>query len=226
MALALIVLAIGSVVAGYVGVPAALGGSNRIEHYLEPSFEARHGVLTVEGERTERAPLAGERSEPQPLAAERSEAAPLARHGGAPSGAEHSEATEFALMAVSIAVAFIGIGIAWYFFISNPSAADRVAESAAPVHNLLLHKYYVDELYDATIVQPIVAFSRGALWKVVDAEVIDGAVNGAGAFVNTSAGLLRRLQTGSVRVYAASLTLGVVLVLGFYLWRLAQGATF
>jgi NADH-quinone oxidoreductase subunit L len=216
MALALIVLAIGSVVAGYVGVPAALGGSNRIEHYLQPSFEARHGVLTVEGERTERAPLAGERSE----------AAPLARHGGAPSGAEHSEATEFALMAVSIAVAFIGIGIAWYFFISNPSAADRVAESAAPVHNLLLHKYYVDELYDATIVQPIVAFSRGALWKVVDAEVIDGAVNGAGAFVNTSAGLLRRLQTGSVRVYAASLTLGVVLVLGFYLWRLAQGATF
>ena len=74
--------------------------------------------------------------------------------------------------------------------------------------------------------QPIVSFSRGVLWKVVDAEVIDGAVNGAGAFVNTSAGLLRRLQTGSVRVYAASLTLGVVLVLGFYVWRLAQGATF
>src|SRR4030095_17004672 len=47
MALALIVLAVGSVVAGYVGVPAALGGSNRIEHYLEPSFEARHGVVMV-----------------------------------------------------------------------------------------------------------------------------------------------------------------------------------
>jgi NADH-quinone oxidoreductase subunit L len=215
MALALIVLAVGSVVAGYVGVPAALGGSNRIEHYLDPSFEARHGVLTVESEGTEPALPSGEPSE-----------APPAAHGAAATEAEHSEATEYALMAVSIAVAFIGIGIAWYFFMSNPSAADAVAESAAPVHDLLLHKYYVDELYDAAIVQPIVAFSRGALWKVVDAEVIDGAVNGAGAFVNTSAGLLRRLQTGSVRVYAASLTLGVVLVLGFYLWRLAQGATF
>ena len=209
MALALIVLAVGSVVAGYVGVPAALGGSNRIEHYLEPSFEAgEHASSEIRDVHP-----ADERNEPDPGAAEHSEAA-------------HSESTEYGLMAISIAVAFIGIGLAWYFFVSHPSAADRVAESAAPVHDLLLHKYYVDELYDAAIVQPIVGFSRGALWKIVDAELIDGAVNGAGAFVSTSAGLLRRLQTGSVRVYAASLTLGVVLVLGFYLWRLSQGASF
>jgi NADH-quinone oxidoreductase subunit L len=218
MALVLIVLAVGSVVAGYVGVPAALGGSNRIEHYLEPSFEAERSEAALA---SELAPLAAERpstgSGRPELAEGRSEA---------PAEAEHSEATEFALMGVSIAVAFIGIGIAWYFFLSNPSAVDRAAESAAPIHQLLLHKYYVDELYDAVIVQPVVSFSRGVLWKVVDAEVIDGAVNGAGAFVNTSAGLLRRLQTGSVRVYAASLTLGAVLVLGFYVWRLAQGATF
>jgi NADH-quinone oxidoreductase subunit L len=140
--------------------------------------------------------------------------------------AEPSEATEYGLMGVSIAVALIGIGLAWYFFMSNPAAADTVADSAAPIHTLLLNKYYVDELYNAVIVQPIVGFPRGALWKIVDAEIIDGAVNGAGAFVNTSAGLLRRLQTGSVRAYAASLTLGVVLILGFYLWRLSQGATF
>jgi NADH-quinone oxidoreductase subunit L len=219
MAIALIVLAIGSVVAGYVGVPAALGGSNRIEHYLEPSFEAERSELASAGE------LGG----PESGAAEHREAATQAERSeapGAPHGGAHSESTEFGLMAISIAVAFIGIGLAWYFFLSNPAAADSVAESAAPVHDLLLHKYYVDELYDAAIVQPIVGFSRGALWNVVDAEVIDGAVNGAGAFVNTSAGLLRRLQTGSVRVYAASLTLGAVLVLGFYIWRLSQGATF
>jgi NADH-quinone oxidoreductase subunit L len=210
MALALIVLAVGSVVAGYVGVPAALGGSNRIEHYLEPSFQPAAQVAQAT-ERREVAPLA-----------ERREAPSEAEHGEA----EHSEATEYGLMAISIAVALIGIALAWYFFMSNPAAAEGVAAAAAPLHGLLLHKYYVDELYDAVIVQPIVAFSRGALWKIVDAEVIDGAVNGAGAFVNTSAGLLRRLQTGSVRTYAASLTLGVVLVLGFYLWRLSQGATF
>ncbi len=214
MALALIVLAVGSVVAGYVGVPAALGGSNRIEHYLEPSFEAERSEAPNASERSELAP-AGEPGEPEPSAT----------HGATPL-AEHSGSTEYGLMAISIAVAFIGIGLAWYFFVSNPSAADSVADSAAPVHDLLLHKYYVDELYDAAIVQPIVGFSRGALWKIVDAELIDGAVNGAGAFVSTSAGLLRRLQTGSVRVYAASLTLGVVLILGFYLWRLSQGASF
>jgi NADH-quinone oxidoreductase subunit L len=61
---------------------------------------------------------------------------------------------------------------------------------------------------------------------VVDAEVIDGAVNGAGAAVDTAASWLRRLQTGSVRVYAASVLLGVVLVLGYYVWRFGQIATF
>jgi NADH-quinone oxidoreductase subunit L len=61
---------------------------------------------------------------------------------------------------------------------------------------------------------------------VVDAEVIDGAVNGAGAVVETGASWLRRLQTGSVRVYAASVLLGVVLVLGYYVWRYGQTVTF
>ena len=58
------------------------------------------------------------------------------------------------------------------------------------------------------------------LWKGVDAGVIDGAVNGAGVTVRgRAAAVLRLLQTGSVRAYAASLFLGVVLILGYYLWR-------
>ena len=56
------------------------------------------------------------------------------------------------------------------------------------MHDLLLNKYYVDEIYDAAIVEPIVNVSRGGLWKIVDAEIIDGAVNGAGSFVNAGAG--------------------------------------
>jgi len=129
-------------------------------------------------------------------------------------------------MGISIAVALGGIGIAWYFFMANPKAADSVAESAGPVHDLLLNKYYVDEIYDAAIVEPIVNVSRGGLWKIVDAEIIDGAVNGAGSFVSLGAGLLRRLQTGSVRVYAASFMLGVVTVLGYYVWRFVQTTNF
>jgi NADH-quinone oxidoreductase subunit L len=210
MALALIVLAIGSVLAGYVGVPAALGGHNEIEHYLAPSFAA-HGAPPVVGPNFSSAE-----------GAKRSESAEArSSHEG-----EGGGLSEMALMSVSILVAFAGIGIAWYFFLRSPASADAVAEAAGPVHTLLENKYYVDELYDATIVEPIVSVSRGALWKVADATVIDGGVNGAGWVVNTSAGLLRRLQTGSVRVYAASILLGVVMVLGYYIWHFGQAASF
>jgi NADH-quinone oxidoreductase subunit L len=223
MALALIVLAIGSVLAGYVGVPAALGGSNAIEHYLEPSFHARasepsgaHGAAEVHGSDLSAAHEGGVAATPQ-------RAGESGAHGEA---AHHDTATELALMGVSIALAFAGIGLAWFFFVRSPGSADAVADAVAPVHSLLLNKYYVDELYDATIVKPTVGISRGLLWKVVDAEIIDGAVNGAGAVVETGAGWLRRLQTGSVRVYAASVLLGAVLVLGYYVWRYGQTVTF
>ncbi len=87
------------------------------------------------------------------------------------------------------------------------------------VYALLLHKYYVDEVYDAAIVQPIKLLSTGGLWKGADAGVIDGAVNGVGQVVRATSGVMRRAQTGSVRTYAASLFLGVVLILGWYLLK-------
>jgi NADH-quinone oxidoreductase subunit L len=89
----------------------------------------------------------------------------------------------------------------------------------AGLHRLLLNKYYVDELYDSAIVQPIKQLSTGGLWKGVDAGLIDGMVNGVGLTVRAGSGGLRRVQTGSVRTYAASLFLGVVLILGWYLWQ-------
>jgi len=171
MALALIVLAIGSVAAGYIG----LGG--RFEHFLEPSFE------------------------PQ-----RVEAA-------AASGAGMT------LMLVSTIVAIVGIGVAAYFFLRNRRAADRAAEQFGGLGQLLANKYYVDEIYDAAVVQPIRIVSEEALWKKVDARLIDGAVNGAGEIVGGLSEVARRLQTGSVRAYAASLFVGVVLILGYYLWK-------
>ena len=121
-------------------------------------------------------------------------------------------------MIVSVIVAMAGIGIAVYFFLVNRRAASRAAEQFPGVHGLLSNKYYVDEVYDAAIVQPIHIISSEGLWKGVDAGVIDRAVNGAAHLVGGSAEVLRRLQTGSVRTYAASVILGVVLILGFYLW--------
>jgi len=213
MALALIVLAIGSVVAGYVGVPAALGGTNRIEQYLHPSFVALGGAPVGYGQDTSAAALA--RGETADTAAETTSPVQIGEHAA---GEDHVS-TERTLMLVSSVIALTGIGLAWFFFVQRPAAADAVAASAAPVHRLLLNKYYVDELYDAAVVQPVKRTSEGVLWKVVDAGVIDGAVNGAGTFISAASSLLRRLQSGSVRAYAVSLMFGVVAVLGYYLWR-------
>jgi NADH-quinone oxidoreductase subunit L len=87
------------------------------------------------------------------------------------------------------------------------------------VYTLLMHKYYVDEIYDAAIVQPIKLLSTVGLWKAADAGLIDGAVNGVGQTVRAMSRVLRRVQTGSVRTYAASLFLGVALILGWYLLK-------
>jgi NADH-quinone oxidoreductase subunit L len=171
MAFVLIVLAAGSVLAGYVG----LGG--RFERFLEPSFAPQTAEAAAEG------------------------------------------GVETTLMIVSIVVAFAGIGIATYYFLKNCRAAAALAARFAAVRLLLLNKYYVDEIYDATVVQPIRIVSEEGLWKTVDVWLIDGAVNGVGETVSGSSEILRRVQTGSVRTYAASLLLGVVLVLGYYLWR-------
>jgi NADH-quinone oxidoreductase subunit L len=132
---------------------------------------------------------------------------------------EHGAGDEIALMVVSSAVALGGIGLAFYFFLRNRRAADEMAQRFAGVHRLLANKYYVDEAYDAAIVQPIRIISEEGLWRGVDVHVIDGAVNGVGEAVGGASELLRRLQTGSVRAYAASLFLGVVLIVGYYLWR-------
>ena len=191
MAIALVVLAIGSVLAGFVGVPHALGGHNQIEAFLEPSFTA---IGAHEG-------------------------ATVAAEAAAPAGAHAETTTELGLMLLSTMVAIAGIFVATLFFLKRPERADRVAAQFAGAHRVLLNKYYVDELYNAVIVQPIKKMSSGLLWRGVDAGVIDGTVNAVGLVVRGWSAVLRRLQTGSVRAYAMSFFMGVVTILGYYLWR-------
>jgi NADH-quinone oxidoreductase subunit L len=207
MAVPLIVLAIGSVLAGYAGVPHALGGANRIEHFLEPAF---HPPAATAGETMAGGTAAADTP------------ALILRRVGAPADAagEHADArTELLLMALSSGVALAGVGIAAFFWLRRRDAAAAAAERFRPLHQLLLGKYYVDELYDAVFVQPLKTLSRAVLWKQVDAGVIDAAVNGAGLAVANGGESLRRTQTGSIRTYAMALVGGVVIIIGFYLLR-------
>ena len=190
MAVVLVVLAIGSVAAGWIGIPHAIGGHNQLGAWLEPAFAAPPVAgAAVEGTATE-----GE------------------------AAVESHEALETTLMAISTVIALVGIWFAWQVWIKRRSIADNAAREFAPLYRLLLNKYYVDEIYDATIVQPIHMASQEGLWRGFDVKVIDGAVNGTATIVNGGAMLLRRLQTGSVRTYAGSLFVGVVMILGYYLW--------
>jgi NADH-quinone oxidoreductase subunit L len=236
MAIPLIVLAIGSIVAGYIGVPHALGGSNRIERFLEPSFEVSENALRGPTTAVDAEPPGTLDARPLRVGVEREgggAAVPASLQEPAHEAAEGGASTELMLMILSSAVAVAGIVIAMYFWLRpstssgrpepvegrNRDAADALSRRMHVFYNLLCNKYYVDEIYDAAIVQPVRLLSINGLWKAVDVGIVDGTVNGVGAVVRLTSGRLRRIQTGSVRTYAASLFLGVALILGWYLWR-------
>jgi len=200
MAFALIVLAVGSILAGYIGIPHALGGHNSLGVWLEPAFQATNcGSPVTTGE------LAG-------LAVEEclpGEEAAAGEHAG----------LELSLMAVSSVVAFAGIGLATFLWLKRRDIPARMAQQYPGVYQLLLNKYYVDEVYDATIVQPIKMVSEEGLWRGFDVKVVDGAVNAAGYLVSGVSIVLRLMQNGSVKTYAASTFMGAVAILAYYLWR-------
>jgi NADH-quinone oxidoreductase subunit L len=121
------------------------------------------------------------------------------------------------LMAVSVAAALGGIAVAWTMYIRGRADLGKIGVPQNAVHRLFLNKYYVDELYDRVIVQPLYAVSRWCA-ETIDAGVIDGAVNGVATVVERAAGRLRRYQTGFVMNYALSMLAGVVALLGWFLW--------
>jgi NADH-quinone oxidoreductase subunit L len=230
MTLPLMVLAVGAIVAGLVGVPAALGGGNAIEHFLEPSFtasEVRQSPDTA--------------NLPQPSAAGRTEAAAEGHEAS-----HESAALELLLMGVSVVIALFGIFLAWKFYVTNPELSEEWAQRFAGVHRTLLNKYYVDEVYNATVVSGTMIGGR-ALWTfdrnvvdgavnasgrltlvgswlagLTDRYVVDGAVNLIGWTIEESSFWFRRVQTGLVQNYAMLIVFGVFVFVGVYLMQMLR----
>jgi NADH-quinone oxidoreductase subunit L len=140
--------------------------------------------------------------------------APVLAGGHQADAGHHGPA--WALMAVSVAVALAGILVAWSMYVRGRADLAKIGVPQNAVHRLLLHKYYVDELYDRAIVGPVLTLSRRS--ATFDAGVIDGAVNGIATVVEGAAARLRRYQTGFVMNYALSMLVGVVALLGWLLW--------
>jgi len=106
-----------------------------------------------------------------------------------------------------------GIALAWLMYVAKPRLADSFAYAFKLPYQLIYNKYFVDEVYDAAVVKPVVAGSRWVLWKGVDSGLIDGSVNGIGARARDLGSVLRLLQSGSIRSYAAWVLFGSVLLM-------------
>jgi NADH-quinone oxidoreductase subunit L len=221
MTFPLMALAVGAIVAGFVGVPAALGGGNAIEQFLEPSFTAQAAAETSGAPGTSRVLRQADHEE-EP-------------------GEHVSRATELGLMGLSVLIAAFGIGLANKFYVTNPEISEQLATRWAGAHRTLENKYYVDELYDATVISG--TFSAGRqLWTfdrnvvdgavngtgwvtlisswfsgLTDRSIVDGAVNLVGWIVQESSHVFRRLQTGLVQNYALLMLFGIFAFVSIYL---------
>jgi len=117
------------------------------------------------------------------------------------------------LLTVSIGVGVLGILTAYYMYVVNKELPERIASSFSGLYNVVYNKYFVDEIYDATVVNPVIAGSTTVLWHGMDQGVIDGIVNGVGTESKSIGGLLKQLQSGNIRSYATWVVLGAVALL-------------
>jgi NADH-quinone oxidoreductase subunit L len=158
----LVALALCAVVAGWLGWPHSLGGSDRFTKFLEPVFASEAQVLQEEGRAGQLA--AGEKEE------------------------EHNTGTEWLLMGLSLAAAGVGWGMAWRSYRhADKGYTEPIAVAAPPVYTVLMNKYYVDEAYDTVFTGRrkvgdvrlgVLGLGEASAW--FDTNVVDGMVNGAG----------------------------------------------
>jgi NADH-quinone oxidoreductase subunit L len=205
MTVPLMILALLSVVGGWIGWPESLGGSDHFAKFLDPVI-ARHAEVIA----------------------------------AVPETTQHT--TEHQLMVVSVLVAVVGIGLAWFFYLRRPRIPGTLAARSGGLYRLLYNKYYVDQIYDAMFVNrtkdlgtTLGAFDRGVIdglgvngagWvtrafssisMVWDKWIIDGLVNLAARIVWIFSYPVRMIQSGRVSNYALLIVLGVLVFLGYYL---------
>ena len=202
----LVVLAVLSTFGGLVGVSYALGSlvsghpTNYLERTLDPILSSHPSEPGAEEVHWLSPP-------PQPI-----DGAPAASFAGGsqdeetiPGAAEVQEERLLAL--TSVLIALTGVGLGFLIYRKRPLLA---------MPSLLEHKYYIDEIYDAMIIHPIEEGSREGLWKLFDQEVIDGSLHALGRAVTEAGGVVRYLQIGFVRSYAAIILVGALALIGIF----------
>jgi len=189
MTVPLIVLAFLSIFGGWVAARHLVGGTDHFEAFLHPVFAAYA---------------------PQTAGVEQS--ASLAGSAGASGEVASSPGLELfhAITGPAVIVAVIGLALAWWFYIRKPEVPEKLERSMPGAYNLVYNKYWVDEIYNALFVAPLLFISKYVLWHLVDEGIIDGIVNGSASTARGMGGKLRELQSGNARSYATWVVLGAV----------------
>ncbi len=199
MLVPLVILAVLSVVGGWIGVPGSLGGSNRFDRFLQPVFHA--SMPSTSGEQ-----MGSARAEQQTEAPK-----PEAGHG-----------TELLFTGISVAGALFGLCLAWLLYFRNPQLPQQIAAALGGFYQLVVHKYYVDELYAALFVKPLINGSTQILWHGVDQNVIDATLDNAAAGAREVSDSVRGMQSGNLRSYAAWIAAGAAAVIAYMIWMGVQ----
>jgi len=198
MVIPLVVLAVLSVTGGWIGVPGALGGSNRFEKFLGPVFHSTAAAFDTEHRAGGEMALAERETEgPEP---------------------QTRPATELAFSGMSVLVALLGFGLAWLLYYRNPQLPQRIASSLGGFYQAVGHKYYVDELYATLLVKPLIAGSALILWHGIDQDVIDATVDNSAHGANEVSDSIRHMQSGNVRSYAGWVAAGAAVVIAYMVW--------
>ncbi|HDZ11095.1 MAG TPA: NADH-quinone oxidoreductase subunit L, partial [Bacteroidetes bacterium] len=129
---------------------------------------------------------------------------------------ESARVLELPLMGLTFVIVLVGIGFAYLMYLKRPELPGIWTKKINYVYQLVFNKYYVDEIYETLIVNPMAAISESFLWKFVDVKIIDGFINGTGNVVRGTGRVVRKWQTGFVQNYALSFVIGVV-ILVFYI---------
>jgi NADH-quinone oxidoreductase subunit L len=193
MVVPLMVLAVLSFVGGWIGVPAALGGSNHFEKFLGPVFHAitlgaeGHGVATPANE--------SDGTEPQT-----------------------GHATELIFTGISVFAGLLGFLLAWLLYYRNPQLPQQIAAGLGGLYQAVAHKYYIDELYAALFVKPLMAGSALILWHGIDRDVIDAALDNSAHGAREVSDSVRHMQSGNLRSYAGWVAAGAAVVIAYMIW--------
>jgi NADH-quinone oxidoreductase subunit L len=200
MTVPLVILAAGAIVAGWLGIPEVLKGSNLFHHFLSPVFGG-HEAAGGHGDA---------HSMIQAIHAEGGQVAAAAGKG--------SHGLEIGLMVLSVLIGIAGIVTAYVLYVKNPGIPGRIAAKVKGFYTLVFNKYFVDEVYERTLVRPGYALSDRIFFRVVDMGIIEGIVNGLGITARLMGAAVRLLQTGVVRTYAFFVLLGFLYVLYRLVW--------